>query len=131
MEDGKGLEGLTRRDFLTLAGMGVAGMALAGQSDSYGAEKKPKYGGRLRVGYRYNASGLDAHRNQDFAEYTNYCLMYGALTEQGKLPQVELHPILHFPNRRPFLISEGLGHGRFPLPFIFCSFYPYPFRHGV
>jgi peptide/nickel transport system substrate-binding protein len=94
MENGGNSGGLTRRDFLQLAAMGMAAAAVAGQSESHGAERKPKYGGRLRVGYRYNASGLDAHKNLDFAEYTNYCLMYGALTEQGKLPQVELYPML-------------------------------------
>ena len=38
--------------------------------------------------------GLDAHKNQDMADYTNYCFMYGALTEQGSLPNVEIHPML-------------------------------------
>jgi len=86
--------GLTRREFLQAGAVGMAGATLAGLPGlAYGA-KKPKYGGRLRVGFRFGSTGLDAHRNQDFADYLNYCLIYGALTEQGKLPHVEIHPML-------------------------------------
>ena len=88
-------ERLTRREFLYRSGVGIGGMTLAGISGlSYGAEKKPKYGGRLRWASRWGSMGLDAHRNQDMMDYKNYCLMYGALTEQGALPQVEIHPML-------------------------------------
>ncbi len=86
---------LTRREFLYLSGLGVAGMA--GTSfpvGARGAEKRPKYGGRFRAGVRFASAGLDAHKNQDFADYLNYCLLYGGLTEQGNLPQVEIHPML-------------------------------------
>ena len=87
--------GLTRREFLALSGAGMAGMALAGMPDSvYSEERKPKYGGVLRVGYRWGSTGLDAHKNQDFADAAAYRLMYEGLTEQGKLPQVEIHPML-------------------------------------
>ena len=88
-------EDITRREFLYWSGLGMAGMSLAGKIESaYGAEKKPRYGGRMRVGARYAGTGMDVHRNQDFADYLNYCLMYGALTEQGKLPEVEIFPML-------------------------------------
>ncbi len=86
---------LTRRDFLCWSGCGMAGMALAGIPDwGHGAESKPKYGGILRVGFRYAARGLDVHRNQESSDYFNFCLMYEGLTEQGKLPQLEIHPML-------------------------------------
>ena len=96
MEDRKkDFEGLSRRNFLYLSGLGAAGLALAGlPGNSYGAGEKPRRGGRLRVGQRFMSAGLDAHKNLDFADYTNYCLFYGALTQQGKLPEVELHPML-------------------------------------
>jgi peptide/nickel transport system substrate-binding protein len=95
MEEKKGFGGMTRRDFLCLTGAGAAGMAL-GQFPKLaeGAEKKPKYGGRLRVGERYGAAGLDAHKNQEFMEYQNYLLMYNALTDVGQLPQVNIYPDL-------------------------------------
>ena len=96
MESRKGnSQGLTRRDFLYLTGVGIAEMTSGSIPKlGYGAEKEPKYGGRLRVGERYNSAGLDAHRNQEFADYQNYCLMYSGLTEIGKLPNVEMHPML-------------------------------------
>ncbi len=85
----------TRRDFLYLSGMGAAGLALAGVPElGHGQEKKAKYGGHLRFAMRWVASGLDAHKNQDFAAYGNYCFIYGALTEQGPVPNVEIHPML-------------------------------------
>jgi peptide/nickel transport system substrate-binding protein len=40
------------------------------------------------------SSGLDVHRNQDLIDYNSYCLMYGALTEQGPLPDLEIYPFL-------------------------------------
>ncbi len=94
-DEKKSFEDLTRREFLYLSGVGVGGTILTGISgSSYGAEKKPKYGGRLRWASRWGSMGLDAHRNQDMMDYKNYCLMYGALTEQGPLPQVEIYPML-------------------------------------
>ncbi len=57
-------------------------------------EKKPKYGGRLRVGERFGSPGLDAHKNQEFMDYQNYYLMYNALTDVGQLPQVNIYPDL-------------------------------------
>jgi len=86
---------LTRRDFLYLTGAGMAGMTLAGLPESiYGQEKKPKYGGRLRVSERYQSGGLDAHKNQDWIDYQNYCLMYSGLLEIGRYPEVEMYPML-------------------------------------
>jgi peptide/nickel transport system substrate-binding protein len=91
----KDRSGLSRREFLYLSGFGTMGLGLSGMPQwAYGADKKPKYGGRLRVGQRFMSAGLDAHRNQDFADYINYCLFYQSLTEQGKLPGVEIHPFL-------------------------------------
>jgi peptide/nickel transport system substrate-binding protein len=87
--------GKTRREFLYWSGVGMAGLALGGGSRSAEAQdKKPKYGGVLRAGGAFASAGLDAHKNQDFADYTNYCLIYGGLTEIGKVPQVEIHPML-------------------------------------
>ena len=91
----QGFGGVTRREFLALTGTGIAGAALAGipvvgQSE----EKKPRYGGRLRMSERYNSMGLDVHKNQDFIDYQNYCLMYSGLTEMGPFPQVEMYPML-------------------------------------
>ncbi len=86
---------LSRREFLYLSGLGMTGMALSGMSqNTYAADQKPRYGGRLRVGQRFMSAGLDAHKNLDFADYTNYCLFYGALTQQGKLPEIEMYPML-------------------------------------
>ncbi len=87
--------GMTRREFLYLSGAGMAGMALAGIPErGYAQGKKPKYGGRLRVGERFGSSGLDAHKNQEFMDYQNYYLMYNALTDIGQLPQVNIYPDL-------------------------------------
>jgi peptide/nickel transport system substrate-binding protein len=96
MKDEKeGLGDLSRREFLYLSGLGMAGMSLAGIPElGHGAEEKPKYGGRLRICGRMAPVGLDAHRNQDLVDYTSYCLIYGALTEQGKLPDLEIYPML-------------------------------------
>ena len=88
-------KGLTRREFFYLTGAGAAGMVLAGIPNlGQGAEKKAKYGGRLRVAERYGSTGLDAHRNQYFMDFQNYVLMYNALTEMGELPQVRMYPSL-------------------------------------
>jgi peptide/nickel transport system substrate-binding protein len=87
--------GLTRREFLSLGAAGLAGMTLAGVPElGYGQGEKPKYGGIFRQGSAWAPSGLDAHKNQEFADYLTYCLLYGALTEQGKVPNVEVHPLL-------------------------------------
>jgi len=87
--------GLTRRDFLYLSGAGIAGMTLASIPElTQGAEKKPKYGGRLRVGERFASAGLDAHKNQIVADHFNYTLMYNGLTIMGPLPQVRMFPDL-------------------------------------
>ncbi len=86
--------GYSRREFLYASGASLAAMALAGNPQySFGAEK-PKYGGKIRVAYRYGSAGLDAHRNQDFIDYFNYCHLYSGLTQQGPLPQVEIYPML-------------------------------------
>jgi len=89
------LGGFTRRDFLYIGGIGMAGIALAGVPPSgHGAEKKPKYGGRLRMSERYGSPGLDVHKNQEFVDYQNYSLMYHGLTEMGPMPFVEMYPQL-------------------------------------
>ena len=89
----KGFKGLTRREFLYRSVAGAAGMALAGVPRfSYGAKKK--YGGRIRLGARFVASGLDPHKNQEFADYQNYSTMYEGLTEMAPLPQVYIKPLL-------------------------------------
>jgi peptide/nickel transport system substrate-binding protein len=86
---------LTRRDFLDLSLLGMGGLALFGIPDpGYAAEKKPKYGGRIKVAYPFGSRGLDAHKNQEFMDYQNYCLMYQGLTEQGPVPQMEIFPML-------------------------------------
>ena len=86
---------LTRREFVYLSAMGMGGLALSGIPEAgYSAEKKPKYGGRIKVAYPFGSSGLDAHRNQEFMDYQNYCLMYQSLTEQGPVPQMEIFPML-------------------------------------
>jgi peptide/nickel transport system substrate-binding protein len=87
--------GLTRREFLSLSAIGAAGFALGGFPDAgYGQDKKPKRGGIFRAGSTYASKGLDVHKNQEFSDYLNYGLMYGALTEQGPVPNVESHPFL-------------------------------------
>ncbi|MBI5969447.1 MAG: ABC transporter substrate-binding protein, partial [Deltaproteobacteria bacterium] len=60
----------------------------------HGAEKKPKYGGRLRIGERYGNTGLDAHRNQETFDMFIYCLLYNALTIMGPSPEVMMYPDL-------------------------------------
>jgi len=61
-ELGKEFNGLNRRESLYLSGAGIAGMSLVGVPGlSHG--QSPKYGGRLRMGERYAAAGLDPHRN--------------------------------------------------------------------
>lgn len=84
---------LTRREFLYWSGAGMAGITLGAVPDqAQGAEKKPKYGGLLRVGERYGSTGLDAHKNQFFMDFQNYLMMYNALTIMGPLPQVRIYP---------------------------------------
>jgi ABC-type transport system substrate-binding protein len=86
--------GCTRKEFFYVSGASLAAMALAGNPQySYGGEK-PRHGGRKRVAYRYGSAGLEAHKNQGFMDYYSYCHMYGGLTEQGPLPQVEIYPML-------------------------------------
>jgi len=121
-DERKDFAGLTRREFLYLSGVGMAGMTLAGiPGFSQGAEKKPKYGGRMRAGERYGSTGLDAHRNQYFVDYQHYVLMYNALTIMGPLPQVRTYPDLAksweiSPDGREytFLLREGVKfhHGK-------------------
>jgi peptide/nickel transport system substrate-binding protein len=83
----------SRRKFIQISGAALAGAALTGLPEpSQGADKKPKYGGRLRIAERFGSPGLDAHKNQDFMEYQNYYLMYNALTDVGQLPQVNIYP---------------------------------------
>ncbi len=95
MEKREDFGDLTRRDFLYLSGMGMAGLTLAGVPElGHGQEKKPKYGGIIRYAQRWVPSGLDAHKNQDFAAITVYGLFYGALTEQGPMPDVKIYPML-------------------------------------
>ena len=94
-DEDRDFSGLTRREFLYLSGAGMAGVALAGMPElSHAQGKKPKYGGRLRVGERFGSPGLDAHKNQGFMDYQNYYLMYNALTDVGQLPQVNIYPDL-------------------------------------
>jgi len=89
----KDLQEMTRREFLYLSGAGAAGMTLMGIPGlSPAAEKKPKYGGRLRVGERYVPTGLDAHRNQQFIDFLNYTLMYNALALMGPAPDYKVFP---------------------------------------
>ena len=95
MDEGGESGRLTRRDFLYLSGIGVAGFTLAGVPELvYGQEKKARYGGRLNVALRWVPSGLDAHKNQDFASIGSYGYMYGALTQQGPMPDVHIYPML-------------------------------------
>ncbi len=86
-------DGMTRRDFLYLSGVGLAGLTLAGTPEgAYGQQKKPKYGGMLRAAERFGSTGLDAHKNQWFIDSQNYVLMYNGLTIMGPLPQVRIYP---------------------------------------
>jgi peptide/nickel transport system substrate-binding protein len=86
---------LSRREFLYLTGLGLAGTAPGLlPAPASAEEKKPRYGGRLRVGNAWGSAGLDVHKNQDFADYMYYCLMYNGLTDVGALPQVHMHPVL-------------------------------------
>ncbi len=95
MEEKTDWGALSRREFLYLSGMGMAAAGFVGMpSLSHGAEVKPRYGGRIRVAYPFGSRGLDAHKNQEFMDYQNYCLMYQGLTEQGSVPQVEIYPLL-------------------------------------
>jgi len=113
---------LTRRQFLYLSGLGMAGATLTGVPTwSQGAEKKPKHGGRLRVAERHGSSGLDPHRNQVFMDFNNYTLMYNALTIMGPLPQVDIYPdvaksweISKDGREYTFLLREGVKfhHGK-------------------
>ena len=90
---GGDLQGMTRREFLYLSGAGAAGMTLAGMPGSgLGAEKKPKYGGRLRVGERFGSTGLDAHKDQQFIDFLNYTMMYNALAIMGPAPDYKVFP---------------------------------------
>jgi len=87
--------GLTRREFLYLSAAGMAGMTLTSLPElAGGAEKKPKYGGRLRVAERFGSTGLDAHKNQWFIDFQSYVLMYNGLGIMGPLPQVRIYPDL-------------------------------------
>jgi len=85
---------LTRRDFLYLSGAGLAGITMGIPERSFGQQKKPKYGGKLRAAERFGSTGLDAHKNQWFIDFQNYVLMYNGLTIMGPLPQVRIYPDL-------------------------------------
>lgn len=85
---------LTRREFLYRTGMGLTAMSLASFPGLGHGEEKPKYGGRLRIGERYGSTGLDAHKNQFFMDYQNYCLLYNALTQMGMSPEMRIYPDL-------------------------------------
>jgi peptide/nickel transport system substrate-binding protein len=86
---------LSRREFLYLSGLGLTATGLASLPGlGHGGETKPKYGGRLRIGERYGSTGLDAHKNQFFMDYQNYCLMYNALTQMGTSPEMRIYPDL-------------------------------------
>ena len=88
--------GLTRRDFLYLGGAGIAGMTLAGIPGlSEGAEKKPKYGGRLRIGERFGCTGLDPHKNQYVIDFFHYTLMYNSLMIMGPLPEPKIYHLTY------------------------------------
>ena len=91
----KNVKGFNRREFLFLSALGMAGAASAGlPAWGYGADKRPKYGGRLRVGERYGSTGLDVHKNQYFMDYQNYVLMYNGLAIMGPLPATAIYPDL-------------------------------------
>lgn len=117
-----GVVRLSRREFLYVSGASMAGMALASiPGMAHGEEKKPKYGGKLRVGERYQSTGLDAHKNQYFQDFQNYVLMYNALTIMGPLPQVRIYPdvaksweISNDGKEYVFLLREGVKfhHGK-------------------
>ena len=93
MDEWEILGEFTRRKFLQWGTLGIAGMALSSTPGlARGEEKRPKYGGRLRVGERYQSTGLDAHKNQYFQDFQNYVLTYNALTIMGPLPQVRIYP---------------------------------------
>ena len=84
---------LTRRELLYLGGMGMAGITLGGiPALGHGAENKPKYGGRLRIGERYGNTGLDAHRHQATLEMFTYTLIYNALMIMGPSPEINIYP---------------------------------------
>ena len=89
------IEGMTRREFVYLTGLGMAGMTL-GAIPKLGraAEKKPKYGGRLRIGERYGNTGVDAHQNQETLDMFVYTLLYNGLTIMGPSPQIMIYPDL-------------------------------------
>ncbi len=60
---------LTRREFLSLSAAGAGMLALSGiPNPGFAAEKKPKYGGRMRIAYPFGSRGLDAHKNQEFMD---------------------------------------------------------------
>jgi len=113
---------LTRRKFLYLSGAGMAGLALSGIPElGQGEEKKPKYGGRLRIGERFGSTGLDAHKNQYVIDFFHYTLMYNALTIMGPLPDPKIYPDVAksweiSPDGREytFLLREGVKfhHGK-------------------
>jgi peptide/nickel transport system substrate-binding protein len=87
--------GFNRREVIYLGGVGMAAITLAGFPQlGHGAEKKPKYGGRLRIGERWNSTGLDSHKNQFFIDFCHYTLMYNALTIMGPLPDPKMYPDL-------------------------------------
>ncbi len=94
-EKKKGLAGLTRRDVLRLGGVGMAAVTLGGlPGTGFAAERKPKYGGRLRVGERHGSTGLDAHKNQFLIDFFNFSLIYNALIAIGPLPDMKMSPDL-------------------------------------
>ena len=96
MQNGRYFAGLNRRKFLYLSSMGVAGIALAGMPGvGYGEEKKPKYGGRLRVGERFASAGLDAHKNLVYPiDYQSNSLLYSGLMEISRIPEAQTYPML-------------------------------------
>lgn len=86
---------ISRRDFLTISGGALAGIALGvSPAEADKSCGKPKYGGHFRMGERYHPNGLDPHRQMSFIETMNQFHMYDGLTARGSLPEVKIFPSL-------------------------------------
>ncbi len=82
MERNAQTTGVSRRTFLTTSSAAVVGAAFAGlAAPSEAAMRRPGRGGTLKFGTRFDAAGLDSHRNNQYHTSHPIAAIYTSLTD--------------------------------------------------